>query len=266
MPHPLVEHVAEERTVRFRRNGIGRNPPVRRAAHDRQELYPARAEIAQRAVNGKRLPCRVRGDGAEQIGPDAAAQQPPRRRDRALPASPSARLRAKGVVQLRRAVKAQADVKPLRREEIAPVVVEQNAVRLQAVPAGKARGQVFLLQRSCPAVKIEAGQRRLAAVPGERDDGPGAALHVIADERLQRFLTHAAFGGLAEARIRAEIIAVAAAEVAARPHRLNHEHKGGGGLPPLRVFRRHVRRCFSRKAKTFSWESMACSRLYSWLK
>ena len=71
------------------------------------------------------------------------------------------------VVQLCRAVQTQPDQKTIPDEQVAPIPVEKQAVRLEGVGNILARRAVHLHQERRPPVEVQTRKGRLAALPTE---------------------------------------------------------------------------------------------------
>ena len=140
------------------------------------------------------------------------------------------------IVNLARAVDAQADEEPVLLEEARPVVVEQGAVGLQVVLDALPGLGVFLLQRDDLLEELEAQQRGLAALPGEDDFVGGDALDVVPHEPVEQLVVHVPAARTARQLLLAQIKAVGAVEVAGRSGRLGHhvESPAGALREPLR--------------------------------
>ena len=123
-----------------------------------------------------------------------------------------------GVVQLARAVDAQADEELVRLEEGAPLVVEQRAVGLDRVrrPAVRALVAFDVLDRALE--EVEAHQRRLAALPGDDDLRPRLRLEQLADVGLEQLVRHPEPAARVEHLLREEeaVLAVEVADGAGR--------------------------------------------------
>jgi len=136
------------------------------------------------------------------------------------------------VVQVLRAVEAQADVEALRLEEARPVLVEQHAVGLQVVLDALAGLAVAVLQRDHLLEERQPHDRGLAALPGEHHLVAGLRLDVLADVLLEQIGGDARVGLMAEQLGLVQIEAVRAVEVAQGPGRLDHRVEAV--LPPGR--------------------------------
>ena len=135
-----------------------------------------------------------------------------------------------GIVQCRRSVDAQADGKMLGGKKTAPLLRQQNAVRLDAVDDAPALRQMFSLKLHDPAKKVRAENRRFAAVPGEIDFRLQSDPDLLDDIILQQVVGHPRRLGLRVQPLFLQVVAVAAIQVAERPCRLCEDLKFPGCL------------------------------------
>ena len=130
-----------------------------------------------------------------------------------------------GVVQLAGTVDAQADEDVVLGEEGGPLIVESVPfvwiVRSTCQPAGR---RPFDFERA--PEEVEAHERGLAALPGERHERHLLSVDGLANERLH-LVGHAKVAARVERRLLEEE-AVVAAQVAARPGRFGHHVERGG--------------------------------------
>ena len=98
---------------------------------------------------------------------------------------------AVGVVQRRRTVEAEPDGKVFRRKKAAPVVIEEHAVRLDAVGDAPVGGLVLALQLDNLAKIVQPEEGRFAAVPEEIDHRLRGDLDLLDDVLLQQVVGHA---------------------------------------------------------------------------
>ena len=140
---------------------------------------------------------------------------------------------AVGVVQLARAVDAQAHEDVVLGEEGGPLVVEQGAVRLDGALDLPAGGQRVALDLERSAEEVEAHERGLAALPRERHERHLLRLDRLANERLHDLVGHALVAAGVERRLLEEE-AVVAAQVAARPGGLGHDVECGACVSLMR--------------------------------
>ena len=121
------------------------------------------------------------------------------------------------VVQRRRTVEAEPDGKIFSRKKAAPVVVEEHAVRLDAVVDTPVRGQVFALELGYLAEIVYPEDGRLAAVPEEIDLRFGGDCDLLADVLLQQIVRHAKRLAVRVEQVLLQVVTVAAIEVAGSP-------------------------------------------------
>ena len=131
-----------------------------------------------------------------------------------------------GIVQPPRAIDAQPHIEVLIGQKRAPLLIEERAVGLKVVQAGPPVGEVAFLQLHGASKEVESRQRRLAAMPHERDDRSWAGLHDLTDVGFQQGVRHPeSMRASVEAR-GIEIVAVGAIQVAYGTDRLRHDHEG----------------------------------------
>src|SRR5439155_11610112 len=129
------------------------------------------------------------------------------------------------IVQFARSVEAEADVEIFLGEKIAPFIIDGRAVGLNAVDDLFVVRQILLLQRYRLAKKIDAEQRRFAAVPGKTHDLPGRRLDMLLDIALQRFIVEAKIRPVGIKFFLLQIVAVVTIEVTYRPDGFYHDLK-----------------------------------------
>ena len=94
------------------------------------------------------------------------------------------------VMQMTRAIQAQANEELLSVQKLTPGVIEQEAVGLEGVADARARWAVLLLERDDPLEEFHSHQGRLAPLPGEADLRGRRGDNVLLDEALQHVLGH----------------------------------------------------------------------------
>ena len=117
-------------------------------------------------------------------------------------------------------VERQANEEVIILEEAAPVIVEQDAVRLQGVLYLLATG-IFLLQFHRLAEERKPCHQWLAAMPAETDGLLRCALDVLPDVCLKQFVAHARHCSAVNFALVA-VVAIVAVEVARRAYGLHH--------------------------------------------
>jgi hypothetical protein len=118
-------------------------------------------------------------------------------------------------MQFARTVDAETDQETVFLEKCGPFFVEKHAIGLQVVFDALTRPCVLFLQRDRATIKIEAAQRRFAALPREHHLRSGRARDILSDEQLERLLAHPPRAGAVGQRFLAQVEAVLAVEVAA---------------------------------------------------
>ena len=129
-----------------------------------------------------------RGNGAEGIEGNPMLVQASGRRPHFGIGWGTATHPAEGVMDVLRAINAQSHHKLMLCQECTPSVIQQHAVGLEGIGKGNARPGMFLLKGDHLAVKVQANQRRLPALPGEKDRGIILRLDVLGNKLLQQFL------------------------------------------------------------------------------
>jgi len=148
----------------------------------------------------------------------------------------AALVHAVGVVQVGRAVDADADQKMLGGEKFAPFVIEQNAVGLEGVFNGLIPG-MLRLEFDHGAEEAYAKQRGLAALPRKTDDRTRLRCDVVAHIGLKHLRFHPPAAGVSIEEFLFEIETVATVQIAARTNGLGEQMEGrpgggrGGGAP-----------------------------------
>ncbi len=193
------------------------------ALDDRDELHPLRAQlVAEEAVHRAAVLLVGGVDGAQDVEVDLVLAQEAPAAHHQVEGALAAAVDAVGVVQLARAVDAQADQEVVLLEEHAPVVVEQQAVGLEGVLHRLAGLAVLVDQLDRAAEELELHQRRLAALPGHRDLRRAVRLEQLADVGLERGLGHAVLVVRVQ-RFLGQEEAVGAVDVAGRAARLGQQ-------------------------------------------
>ena len=141
-----------------------------------------------------------------------------------------------GVVQLARAVNAQADEKMMFLEERAPVIVEQQAVGLEGVLHDLFGPAVGFNEFHRTLEEVELHQRRLATLPRHRDLLGAMRFEQLADVGLERGLGHPALFVRIQCLLGQEE-AIGAINIAGGPARLRQQVEGRWGA---QGFGRHV--------------------------
>ena len=93
------------------------------------------------------------------------------------------------VMELLRSVYGDAHQPIVFLEEVAPLIGQKRAVRLDAIINGASVG-ILLLQLHGPFVERKGTHQRFSAVPGEEHLGHGLRVDIFLDELFQQFLAH----------------------------------------------------------------------------
>ena len=216
------------------------------ALDDRDELHPLRAQLVAEEAIDRAAVFLVGGvDRAQDVEFDAVLSQVPPALHHPVEGALPAAVDPVGVVDLARAVDAQADQEVVLLEEGAPVVVEQDAVGLEGVLHGLAGPAVLLDELDGAPEELELHQRRLAALPRHGDLGRAVRLEQLADVGLERGLGHPALVVRIQ-RFLGQEEAIRAIDVAGGPARLRQQVEARRsigakgivkrGLPGLHVF------------------------------
>jgi hypothetical protein len=89
-----------------------------------------------------------------------------------------------------RTVEAEADAKVLSSEKTAPLACQENAIGLDVVSDVFAAGAVFTLEFHNPAKIVQPENRRLPAVPREKDLAPRDNGNLLNNVLLQQIVGH----------------------------------------------------------------------------
>ncbi len=195
--------------------------------HGGQELHVFAVDrVAEKAVDLRAAAFAAAVHDAQRIEFHAAAFEHPHGLHDARESRLAAFGKAESVVNVFGTVKRDAHQKIVRREQVAPRLVNQRAVGLKGVLDAFAVG-VFPLELHGPAVEIDAQQQRFAAVPAELDRIDFVGADVLFDVKFQQFVAHHGLPAAVLHRL-VEVIAVVAIEVAGRAGRLEHRREGNG--------------------------------------
>ena len=151
----------------------------------------------------------------------SCARSSSRPRSTRVEGGPAMLVDAEFVVEFAWSVDTDPNEEALRRKELRPSLVEQRPVCLHRVQEALVRAAARLGERDEATEEGESHQRRLAALPGDRDLGRVVGLDDLADIGLGNLVTHAETGAGIE-RFLVEVEAVGAIEVADRSGRLRH--------------------------------------------
>jgi hypothetical protein len=94
------------------------------------------------------------------------------------------------VVHLRRTVEAQADRETLLREKAPPLVVEERAIRLDAVGNDASSWAIATLNIDDSTEVGQAKECRLSAVPGEPNNVIRRRFNLLLDVSVEQVIGH----------------------------------------------------------------------------
>ncbi len=230
LPHPLVKDRAEKNAKGIRRHGSGAHPTCggRLRLNQRDEAQILRFDLLEKAVDRKRMLDILRVDNTQDIDGDVVPPQ----KAISLHHLPVGRLPAFGhaiaVVQLLRAIETEPDGKAFRREEAAPFLIEEHAVRLDAIGDAPLRGPVLPLQVNDLAKIVQPEKGRLPPVPEEVDDGIGGDFDLLNDVLFQQVTGHMERRGLGVEQSLLQVVTIVAVKVAARARGFDKDLKFEG--------------------------------------
>ena len=196
--NPFVKNGAEEGAEGFRRYGAGAHaaPGGRLRLDEGNEAKILGLDLLEEAVDVEGVLDVLRMDNTEKIDGELMLPQ----QAITLHHLPVCGLlvfgHAIGVVQRRRTVDAEADDKIFSGQKAAPVVIQENAVRLDGVGDAPAVGPVLALEFHDAAKIIQSENGRFTAVPGEIDLRFKGNLDLLDDVCLQQVVSHSKRLGL----------------------------------------------------------------------
>ena len=195
--NPLVEHRDEEAPVALGGDralgdvGPGRDATRGGQLDDGDELDVLRAEVvAQEAVDLQSVVLVRVVHGGQHVPAHPVRLEPVQPGDDAVERRLAALVDAVGVVEFARAVDRDADQEVLCGEELRPLVVDEGAVGLDRVLDDLVGPAVALDEVDHSAEELDTHERRLAALPGDRDLGVAVRLEQLPDVRLQQPVVH----------------------------------------------------------------------------
>ena len=212
--HPLVEDLAEEPSP-----CVGVNVMVCVLFDNRRKLQVAAPDAAEEFVKFDGMGCIDRVDGSHRVPLDLVAFEEVDGVHHLFPCRLAVPCRSAGVVQVLRAVDADAHEPSLVMQEAAPLRCEQRAVGLQGVVDVVSVG-VLLLEAYGTAVEVQPGQHRFAAMPREEHVWRSLHFDILPDKSFEQFVGHVVCIALAP------IIAIATCEVAGVADGLSHDVDG----------------------------------------
>src|ERR1035438_5280109 len=141
------------------------------------------------------------------------------------------------VVQFRRSVQAETDVETFRREKTAPLFVQQDAIRLDAVAHAPAGGPVLALKFDGLPEEVHAQSGGLSSMPGEVNLCPGRGLDMLDDVVFQQAFLHPEYACIRIETPLVAVIAVGAIEITGSPGRFDKDLELPGYLSHGSSFR-----------------------------
>ena len=141
-----------------------------------------------------------------------------------VPRAPAGGILADTVVDVLRAVDAEADEELVVQEEATPCVVDEDAIGLQPVADALPRYTVFFLQFNDFSEEIDAGKGGLAALPREHGLGK-TLLHEAGDHGFEDFVGHKVARHIGIHLAGAQVEAVLTAQIAVRADGFDEELK-----------------------------------------
>ena len=193
------------------------------ALDDRDELYPLCVHLVAEEAIDRAAVFLVGGvDRAQYVEVDSVLAQEPPALHHLVEGALFAAVDTVGVVELARAVDAQADQKVVFLEEGAPVIVEKDAVGLKGVLHDLSRPAVLFDEFDGAPEEVELHQRRLAALPRHCHCGRAVRLQQLADVGVERVIRHPVLFVRIQ-RILGQEEAVRAIDIAGGPTRLRQQ-------------------------------------------
>ena len=243
-PQPLVEHRAHETAVTLsgnaprshgrgvvRRRRRGEPAVAAQALDERDKLHETSPLVSQEAVDLAAVTRVGAMDHRHRVERHPFSVQQPERPTDSVEGGGSLSRLAVTIVQAPWAVDAEADQEVVFAQEHRPAFVQQRSIGLQGIGYLQARWAVLALERECLAEERPAEQRRLTALPHERDLARFTVrFDVVPDEGFQESITHTETMGFRIEPLLVEVITVAAVQVALGPNGLDH-HREGSAWP-----------------------------------
>jgi hypothetical protein len=229
-PDPLIEDLAQERAILFRRRRMRADAAHRfqRSLDGRQKTQIPATNFAEEAVDGEwRAHVPIVHD-AEDVGSNFHSKQEIVGAHRLSVSRFAASSHPVRVVQLRRAVEAQTHAEPFTRQEATPFFVQQDSVGLDTVSHMPAGGFVLALQGDGLLKEIHSQGCGLSAVPREVDIWAGRSFKVLDDIFLQQAFRHMERAGVRVEAAFVPVVAVLAIEVAHSSRWFNEDLKLSG--------------------------------------
>ena len=238
--HPLIKDRREKPAVLQRldrplrdiglllREGLEQNEAVRirllgLLLYDGDELQVLAADLLEKAINLLCIVGILAIDNSQGIELNAVLFQNPKSAHYVRMGWLPSLVDSISIMQLFRTVYGKTDEKFIRRQELAPLVIKQRAVGLEAIVDPLAIC-VFVLQFDDVLEKWYAEQCGLAALPCKTYFLARLRLDVLADVGVEHGFAHAKLPPLFRVEILLlEVVTVGAVEVADGPMRLGHD-------------------------------------------
>ena len=161
------------------------------ALDNRDELHPLRVHLVPKEpIDGAAMVFVGGVDRAKNVEVDSVLVEEPPAVHHLVEGAFFAAIDPVLVVEFARTVDAQADQKIVLLEKRAPLVIDQNAVRLKSVLHGLFGPAVFFNEFNRAPEEVDLHQRRLAPLPRHRHRGRSVRLQQLADVSLKRGLRH----------------------------------------------------------------------------
>jgi len=241
---PCVEHLDQESAVLLGGYGVGQGRAGGIELRQRNELHVIDAQPAEEPVQLLGAADVRLAEHAKDVELHALLLEQLDALDHALPGAAALLVDTVAVVHLFGAVEREAHQPLILAEEVAPVLVQQDAVGLDGVADALAVAAVLLFELHELLEERQAGQGGFAAL--KREDALRVGVEKVGvDEALERVEGHAASGeGLVGIGVAIEIEAVGAGEVADRRSGLDQQGADArrrAGDHALRVQREKIR-------------------------
>src|ERR1022692_3275673 len=199
--HPLIEDIDEKPAVRFRLHGPLRHliaPRRWRSAvavgtfDDREELIVARSQLVpEESIHGQRIFAVGGVDGTKHVEVYLVPLHQANRLHDPFERALAGFVPPVRAVHVAWSIQTNANQEPISAQERAPLVIQQDAVGLNRMLDRDARLPVTLRRFRREAVKVEAHERGLTALPGNRDFGNRMGLDGLANVTLHHLGGHA---------------------------------------------------------------------------
>src|SRR5512144_3241473 len=181
LPHPLIKDCAQKRPVCLGGHRV-LGHPCRRigpAQHNREETDVGGADFLEIAVYPDWELDIERADSTQDVARNLEPPQELERAQRLFVARNSASVHPVAVMHFRRTVNAETHAESFVRQKPAPLLIQEDAVRLYPVRNPPPIGQMLPLKGNDFAEILQSKDRRLPTVPGESDHFPRGGIDVL---------------------------------------------------------------------------------------